>query len=67
MDVYKEIAGYLTAPEDFAPWCLVPDLSVNQRGVSYKVYFRKLAEENPKGIFKYFEKENLFSFADEVG
>lgn len=65
--IYGAIAEYLTAPKGICTLVLGPDLAVDQLGVSYKVFFRKLAEENKKGIFKYFEKENLFSFADEVG
>jgi len=67
LNIYSRIAEYLTAPKGICTLILGPDLAVNQDGVSYKAYFRKLADDDKKGVFKYFENENLFSFTDEVG
>jgi hypothetical protein len=67
IEIYGAIAEYLTAKKGLCTLVLGPDLAVNQLGASYKVYFRKLADDNKNEIYKYFEKENLFSFIDNIG
>jgi SIR2-like domain len=64
---YKNIADYLKAPKGLCTLVLGPDLAVNQQGVGYKVFFRKLWHDNNNEIAHYFEKENLFSFVDATG
>lgn len=64
---YKEIASYLTSKKGQCVLVLGPEIAVDQQGVSYKVHFRKLASDKNNGIFTYFEKENLFSFSDQLG
>lgn len=63
---YKEIAEYIQGSEGQCVLILGPELSVDQKGISFKSYFRKIAEDRGNGIFSYFEKDNLFSFSDEL-
>ena len=64
-ETYKEIAGYIQAKEGQCVLILGPELSVDQKGISYKACFRKMAADKNSGIFAYFEEDNLFSFNDE--
>jgi TIR domain len=63
---YHELAEYLKANEGQCVLVLGPELSVDQQGMSYKSYFRKIASDKNTGIFNYFEEENLFSFNDQA-
>jgi TIR domain len=63
---YQELAEYLKANEGQCVLVLGPELSVDQQGMSYRSYFRKLASDKNTGIFNYFEEENLFSFNDQA-
>ena len=62
-EIYKQIADYLKAPRGLCTLVLGPDLAVDQVGVSYKVFFRKLANDYKSEVAHYFEKENLSSSA----
>jgi TIR domain len=63
---YQELAEYLKANEGQCVLVLGPELSVDQQGVSYKSYFKKIAADKNTGIFNYFEEDNLFSFNDQA-
>src|SRR5882757_6779355 len=65
-DIYSEMAEYITAKEGQCVLILGPELSVNDKGVSHKSWFRQMAAGN-NNIFAYFEEENLFSFNNENG
>ena len=63
---YKEIADYLQTKEGQCVLILGPELSVDTKGISFRSYFRKIADDKNSGIFTYFENDNLFSFNDEA-
>jgi TIR domain/SIR2-like domain len=64
---YQEIAEYLQASVGQCALILGPELSVDQKGVGYKSYFRKIAADKNNGVFIYFEEDNLFAFNDDRG
>ncbi|HMG15537.1 MAG TPA: toll/interleukin-1 receptor domain-containing protein [Saprospiraceae bacterium] len=63
---YKDIACYLESSEGQCVLILGPELSVDQDGISYKSYFKRMASKENSGISNYFERDNLFSFENEI-
>lgn len=64
---YQNLTEHILDEEGQCVLILGPELSVNQSGVGYRSYFRKLAAENQTDIKVYFKEENLFAFKDDAG
>lgn len=60
-NTYKTIARQIATPNGQCVLILGPELAVDNKGIGYKTFFRKLVPPTSK----YFDAENLFLFKDK--